>query len=88
MVEIWGWITTPWFAIIDLPYSILSLFSSWDLVFPGPLQQKPRLNFSWLTLPKFIIWEIWLERNTFLKELHKALPKNKIPLNPKESNWL
>ena len=82
-VEIWDWITTPLFAIIDLPDSILSLFSSWDLVFPGPLQQKPGLNLNWLSLPKFIIWKIWLERNQHIfKGIAQSTAQKQDPFKP------
>ena len=83
VVEIWDWITTPWFAIIELLDSILSLFNSWDLVFPGPLQQKPGLNFSWLTLPKFIIWKIWLERKQHIfKGIAQIIAQKQDPFKP------
>ena len=81
-VEIWDWITTLWFAI-HLPNSILSLFSSWDLVFPGPLQQKLGLNLNWLSLPKFIIWKIWLERNQHIfKGIAQSTAQKQDPFKP------
>jgi hypothetical protein len=45
---------------------LASLFNSWDMVFPYSLSQNPNLKYYWLTLPKMIVWKLWLERNAHI----------------------
>jgi len=60
--EVLALMTSP--SSISLQYEdISSLFSNWALSSPVSSHSKDFLGFSWLILPKFICWKLWLERN-------------------------
>jgi hypothetical protein len=45
------------------PTSTSDLLSTWALCSPFSLRKKDLLKASWMWLPKFVMWKIWLERN-------------------------
>jgi hypothetical protein len=60
--EVWGLMTSPWSISLQFE-EVSSLFSKWALTSPVSSHSKDFLGFSWLILPKFICWKLWLERN-------------------------
>jgi len=63
--EVWRLATTPWTpnpSLADIP----SLLCYWFHSSPFTSHQKDKLACAWLTLPKFIFWKLWLERNNCL----------------------
>lgn len=47
----------------DFPDSIPSLFRSWANSSPFSFKKKSLLKTSWMWIPKFTCWKLWLERN-------------------------
>jgi hypothetical protein len=60
--EVWGLMTSPWSISLQFE-EVSSLFNKWALTSPVSSHSKDFLGFSWLILPKFICWKLWLERN-------------------------
>jgi hypothetical protein len=50
----------------DLPQETNALLRNWSSLCPFQVKKKSQLNILWRTLPKFILWKIWLERNNRL----------------------
>lgn len=50
-------------AKLDLPGNIPSLLRTWASLSPFFLTKKSLLKTSWMWIPKFICWKLWLERN-------------------------
>ena len=48
---------------INLPHTILDLFSNWMNLSPFHLTKKTMLQTAWNWLPKSLCWKIWTERN-------------------------
>jgi hypothetical protein len=61
--EVWNLALTGWALAIQIPRDIPSLLSNWASLCPFSLKSKDQLKCCWLTLPKFILWKIWLQRN-------------------------
>jgi hypothetical protein len=62
-LEVWSQALAPWKDILVLPDMVERLFSTWENVYPHSLKKKSWFKYCWLTLPKFIVWKIWLEHN-------------------------
>jgi len=60
--EVWKIATSPWKP--KFPVNIPSLFGTWANLSPFSSHKKDKLACAWLTLPRFIFWKIWLERNS------------------------
>ena len=62
--KVWELLVCLWVGNIDLPGNIHQDFLSWDKMYQGNFDNnKKGLKTYWLTLPKFIFWFIWNERN-------------------------
>ena len=46
--------------------SIIVLFSKWLQFYPNPIPKKSLWLHIWLSIPKFVSWEIWLARNDLI----------------------
>eukprot|EP00253_Pinus_taeda_P015281 PITA_15281 len=46
--------------------SIADLFSEWQTFYPHSIPKKSLWYFIWLSIPKFVCWEIWLARNDLI----------------------
>ena len=51
------------FSVLDLT---ADLFSNWAESSPFLLSKKALLKAAWMLILKFIIWKLWLERNSWL----------------------
>lgn len=49
-----------------LPFTASDLLSNWVNRSPFSMRQKDLLKTSWMWLPKFVMWKIWMERNNRL----------------------
>eukprot|EP00253_Pinus_taeda_P029420 PITA_29420 len=47
----------------NFPHSVPDLFVGWLARHPGPSPKNKIVKEAWTALPKFISWQIWLERN-------------------------
>jgi ribonuclease HI/exonuclease III len=61
--EIWNEALGPWRNALICPTSIADLFATWLSNYPGVLPKNESFKVAWLSLPKIICWQIWLERN-------------------------
>jgi len=59
--EVWNLAISPWSNVVVLPPDLHSLLCNWESLFPFPVRNKALLKFSWLILPKFILWKLWLD---------------------------
>eukprot|EP00253_Pinus_taeda_P025214 PITA_25214 len=46
--------------------SIADLFSEWPKYYPHSIPKKSLWHLIWLSIPKFVCWEIWLARNDLI----------------------
>ena len=61
--EVWRGVLKLEPANFDFPDSIPSLFRSWASSSPFSFNKKSLLKTSWMWIPKFTCWKLWLERN-------------------------
>jgi hypothetical protein len=61
--EIWQGLLSYWKTDFNLPISISDLFANWRNLYPGTLPKNENFKAAWLSLPKFVCWQIWLERS-------------------------
>jgi hypothetical protein len=54
--------TGPQFAL-NFPPNIISLLLHWDSFYPFVVKGRTQAFLLWGMLPKFILWNLWLERN-------------------------
>lgn len=59
---------------VALPQETNTLLWNWRSQCPFQVTKKAQLSTIWRTLPKFIIWKIWLERNNRLFREIKSNP--------------
>jgi len=64
--EVWHLALSGWASVIQIPPDTPSLLRNWASLCPFSLKSKDKLKCWWLTLPKFILWKIWLERNAWI----------------------
>jgi hypothetical protein len=57
-----------------LPQEVTALLQNWNSLYPFQTVKKGQLSTLWRTLPKFILWNIWLERNNRLFREAKSIP--------------
>jgi hypothetical protein len=57
-----------------LPQEVIALLRNWNSLCPFQTTKKGQLSTLWRTLPKFILWKIWLERNNRLFREAKSSP--------------
>ena len=50
-------------SVINLPPDTKSLLQHWDSPYPFKKQKRSHAFALWKVLPKFILWNLWLERN-------------------------
>jgi len=68
--QVWSRVLVPWMnPVIE---ELTSLLIHWKDACPFSLNKKERLKLSWVSLPKFIVWKIWLERNARIFKGKKA----------------
>jgi hypothetical protein len=60
--EVWMMATGPQFAL-NFPPDIISLLLHWDSFYPFTVKGRTQAFLLWGMLPKFILWNLWLERN-------------------------
>ena len=48
---------------VSLPSSAIDLVSRWLFLYPHDLSNKNLIKTTWMWIPRFISWKIWLERN-------------------------
>ena len=48
---------------LNLPPDLRSLLLLWDSLYPFAVKGKNQAFSMWKVLPKFILWNLWLERN-------------------------
>jgi len=65
-IEVYKITLDPLQVFFELHTSVVSLYSAWGSIFPEPLKRDSWFKLCWLTLPKFICWKIWLERNAHI----------------------
>jgi hypothetical protein len=51
-------------AEVNLPEDIKSLLQHWDNLYPFQHRIQSQVAALWRILPKFILWNLWLERNS------------------------
>jgi hypothetical protein len=73
-----------WAPTVQFPPDIPSLLRNWTSLCPFPLKSKDQLKCCWMTLPKFILWKIWLERNARIFRNQSSTPPMFLS-NPKPS---
>lgn len=61
--EVWRGVLLLEPSILILPDNIPTLFRTWASLSPFCLKNKNLLKTSWMWIPKFICWKLWLERN-------------------------
>eukprot|EP00253_Pinus_taeda_P034931 PITA_34931 len=61
--EVWRGVLMLDPANLDFPDNIPSLFRTWASSSPFSFKKKSLLKTSWMWIPKFICWKLWLERN-------------------------
>jgi hypothetical protein len=61
--EVWSRELVPWMNPVIFSAELTSLLIHWQAPCPFSLNKKERLKLCWVSLPKFILWKIWLERN-------------------------
>ena len=54
--------TCPQFAL-NFPPDLISLLLQWDSFYPFAVKGRTQAFLLWGMLPKFILWNLWLERN-------------------------
>jgi len=57
-----------------LPQAATTLLQKWSTLCPFQTTKKGQISVLWRTLPKFILWKIWLERNNRLFMETKRIP--------------
>jgi ribonuclease HI len=57
-----------------LPQEATTLLQKWSTLCPFQTTKKGQISNLWRTLPKFILWKIWLERNNRLFRETKRSP--------------
>jgi hypothetical protein len=57
-----------------LPQEVTILLQNWSSLCPFQKEKKDQISTLWRTLPKFIFWNIWLERNNRLFRETKSSP--------------
>eukprot|EP00253_Pinus_taeda_P022851 PITA_22851 len=62
-VSIWQELCIAWKHKFTFPSSISKLFAGWMANYPGYSPKNKIVRSSWSALPKFISWQVWLERN-------------------------
>eukprot|EP00253_Pinus_taeda_P006677 PITA_06677 len=65
--EVWRGVLLLEPFILVLPDNIPALFKTWASLSPFCLKNKSLLKTSWMWIPKFICWKIWLEDQEFIK---------------------
>jgi ribonuclease HI len=60
--EVWMMATGPQFAL-NFPPDLISLLLHWDSFYPFAVKGRTQDFLLWGMLPKFILWNLWLERN-------------------------
>jgi hypothetical protein len=48
---------------LNLPPDTISFLLHWDSLYPFPVKGRTQAFLLWGLLPKFILWNLWLERN-------------------------
>eukprot|EP00253_Pinus_taeda_P012315 PITA_12315 len=64
--EVWRGVLLLETTISVLPDNIPALFRTWASLSPFCLKNKNLLKTSWMWIPKFICWKLWLERNNII----------------------
>ena len=65
-----------WPIAVSLPDSIMELISCWNSLSPFNLSKKNLHKTTWMWIPKFLCWKIWLERNNrVFKEISRLPPQ-------------
>jgi len=59
---------------ISLPNSVVEMISRWQLLYPYDLSKKNLLKTTWMWIPKFLSWKIWLERNNRIFKEESRVP--------------
>jgi len=59
---------------ICLPSTVMEMVSRWPHLYPHDLSKKPLIKITWMWIPKFLSWKIWLERNNRLFREESRVP--------------
>lgn len=61
--SVWQELLAPWKHKFNFPSSVPELFANWMNNYPGHPPKNKTVRFAWSALPKFVSWQVWLERN-------------------------
>lgn len=61
--SIWQELLVSWKYKFIFPSSVSDLFAGWMARYLGPFPKNKTIKTTWSALPKFINWQVWLERN-------------------------
>lgn len=61
--SIWADVFSSWGSSVHLPNSIAGYFADWAHLYLGKLPNNNWFKVAWMVYPKFIFWQIWIERN-------------------------
>ena len=59
---------------ISFPSSVVEMVSRWLHLYPYDLSKKNLIKTTWMWIPKFLSWKIWLERNNRIFKDESRVP--------------